>query len=573
MELNLQHNTPSTQTEIGIAPANKLRFAIMCNGMVFPEWQARCIREIVSRGLGQPVLLIRDPTPPSTAKPPLHRRIRSRRFAWNLYSRLFVRNRSRAIRPVDLSGTLSGVPEIACTARKGDGIGQFFDPADIARIVEFQPDFILRFAFNIIRGKILECTPYGVWSFHHDDLEEYRGQPACFWPSYFRNPVQGVTLQRLTDGLDSGIVLSRCWLKCVHADYARNRDNAFLFSSDMPARVCRDILHGRTESVLARPSSTTAPVLTTPTALQVSIFAIRAGTAKLRNALEARIFDEQWGLGLINRPIQSSLHQPAVEPKWILPMPRGRFLADPFIAEIDDTLVVLAEDYSGSEGRGRISAIAIDSKGQASPPVTAISEPHHLSYPFLVKRRGEWFCIPESAEAGEVRIYSHGNGLQDWKVAGTLLHGVALLDCTVVQFEEYWWMFACTRNGPTEARLEIYFSRDLFGPWQPHPVSPVKSDIRSSRPAGTPFLHEGSLYRPAQDCSRTYGGSVVIHRIETLTPADFSEREAVRLTPGRDWRFPHGMHTISGAGNWTVVDAKRRIVLPRAFASKFPINH
>ena len=43
-------------------------------------------------------------------------------------------------------------------------------------------------------------------------------------------------------------------------------------------------------------------------------------------------------------------------------------------------------------------------------------------------------------------------------------------------------------------------------------LAAVKTDVRSARPAGTPFVYQGELYRPAQDCSRTYGGSIVIHR-------------------------------------------------------------
>ncbi len=45
----------------------------------------------------------------------------------------------------------------------------------------------------------------------------------------------------------------------------------------------------------------------------------------------------------------------------------------------------------------------------------------------------------------------------------------------------------------------------LEGPWEPHRRNPVKCDVRGSRPAGTPFVHGGELYRPAQDGSKRYG--------------------------------------------------------------------
>src|SRR5213596_456309 len=56
-----------------------------------------------------------------------------------------------------------------------------------------------------------------------------------------------------------------------------------------------------------------------------------------------------------------------------------------------------------------------------------------------------------------------------------------------------------------------------LGPWRPHPGNPVKVDVRSSRPAGGPFLFGGNLYRPAQDCSRTYGGGITINRVTHLS--------------------------------------------------------
>jgi len=64
--------------------------------------------------------------------------------------------------------------------------------------------------------------------------------------------------------------------------------------------------------------------------------------------------------------------------------------------------------------------------------------------------------------------------------------------------------FTDADDGPL-TKLRVWFADDLLGSWCPHPGNPVKPDIRSARPAGTPFVHDGALYRPAQDCSRTYG--------------------------------------------------------------------
>jgi hypothetical protein len=107
--------------------------------------------------------------------------------------------------------------------------------------------------------------------------------------------------------------------------------------------------------------------------------------------------------------------------------------------------------------------------------------------------------------------------------------------------------------------LFIFHAAALRGPWLPHAANPVKCDLRSARPAGPLFLMGEDLCRPAQDCSVTYGGAVVVNRIERLTPTEFVERPFARLTPATRGPFPDGLHTLSAAGNLTLVDGKRHV--------------
>ena len=99
-------------------------------------------------------------------------------------------------------------------------------------------------------------------------------------------------------------------------------------------------------------------------------------------------------------------------------------------------------------------------------------------------------------------------------------------------------------------------------------MNPVKFDVHSSRPAGTPFWHNGSLYRPAQDSSRTYGGAIVINRITKLTLDEFQEETAIHLDPFRHTRYPDGWHTLSAAGSITVLDGKRMAFIPTLSARR-----
>jgi len=50
--------------------------------------------------------------------------------------------------------------------------------ADIERIREQRLDVCVRLGFRILKGRVLDCANFGVWSFHHGDNQVNRGGPA-----------------------------------------------------------------------------------------------------------------------------------------------------------------------------------------------------------------------------------------------------------------------------------------------------------------------------------------------------------------------------------------------------------
>src|SRR5207302_269972 len=77
------------------------------------------------------------------------------------------------------------------------------------------------------------------------------------------------------------------------------------------------------------------------------------------------------------------------------------------------------------------------------------------------------------------------------------------------------------------------------------------------RMAGPIIEAGGRVLRPGQDCTATYGGAVVVHEILELTPEAYRERAIARLAPDPAGPYPDGLHTLSAAGGWTLVDGKR----------------
>ncbi|MDT8870251.1 hypothetical protein RAA17_01210 [Komagataeibacter rhaeticus] len=102
----------------------------------------------------------------------------------------------------------------------------------------------------------------------------------------------------------------------------------------------------------------------------------------------------------------------------------------------------------------------------------------------------------------------------------------------------------------------------------PAPANPVRRDIHSARPGGTPVVMEdGTIILPTQDCARTYGGAITPLAITTLTTQEFAAHPLRALHAPAAWRpATDGLHTLSAAGRVTLVDAKHtsRSVIRRA---------
>jgi hypothetical protein len=546
---------------MSMGESRTLRFGVMCSGTTFPAWQAKCLRELLALDFVSAALLIVSEREPVHRLRSMRERIRRGNLLWTLYSRYLVDRWSQAMSPVDMSKELSGIPLIQCRTLRRDRYSQHFTDEDVRTIREYGLDFILRFSFGIIRGEVLSSARFGIWSFHHGDEQKYRGAPPCFWEIYDGDAVTGSMLQRLTDQLDAGVVLHKGFFRTIDHSYVRNRDQAFFGSGEWPAQVCKDVYSDVAAYLDAPPSASIAPLRRNPTARQVIRFLLRLGRNLVRNQIRSMLRHDQWNVGIVDRPIHRLLDEDLDGVRWLPAPQRGRYLADPFGLIRGSSLVILAEDFDYRTNRGRISWVEANGAGVSEPRV-ALELAAHGSYPYLFQHLGDIYCVPETAQSRRVDLFRATAFPAEWEHVTCLLDGLAALDPTVFRHGGLWWLFCCEDDLGRDARLLAFYADDLQGPWKPHSANPIKTDIRSSRPGGTPFEHEGVLYRPAQDASLTYGGALVLNRIRRLTPTEFSE-EAVRgLRPDPKGPYPHGVHTISSAGSVTLIDAKRRVFVP-----------
>ena len=242
-------------------------------------------------------------------------------------------------------------------------------------------------------------------------------------------------------------------------------------------------------------------------------------------------------------------------PRWLPEQPPLYYVADPFPFRDAGRDWLLVEEYGHPKGvRGRIARVDPNAAAPVFEPVIATRT--HLSYPFTFSCDGQMYCAPESSAANGCTIYCLDESGR-WRPMHHILTDRRLVDPTVFAHSGRWWLFANDTSGGGSLTLHAFSAPAIAGPWSPHPRNPLKVDRRSARPAGRPFVIGDQLYRPAQDCSRTYGGAVNVMAVDELTPDAFREHVALRLEPDPAWPYPDGLHTLVVAGRRIYIDAKR----------------
>jgi hypothetical protein len=274
--------------------------------------------------------------------------------------------------------------------------------------------------------------------------------------------------------------------------------------------------------------------------------------------------DAHWHVGVVRDSPASFLsreYRPQIE--WL----RGEhgFFADPFVLPCNGHAVILGESLDAATRTGFISGIAVDAHGRILDCRTVMRSRSHLSYPYVFEHGGEWYLVPESAAERCIALYRALEFPYRWTRVATLIDGIAACDSTIVCHEGRWWLFCTDRSRDSNLNLFLFHAARLTGPWTSHVANPVKTDVRSTRPAGMPFLVDGVLYRPAQDCAESYGAAITFNRVCKLNEREYEEEEVAAAALS-------GMHTISYAAGIVAVDAKREVFAsPRLIAQRLSV--
>ena len=278
-------------------------------------------------------------------------------------------------------------------------------------------------------------------------------------------------------------------------------------------------------------------------------------------------FDEQWCVAVRSRISGPDAFN--LKDFYTLKPPRDRFYADPFVMERDGRGYLFFEELIFAKRKGLISCIEFNKHGFLGTPFVVLEAEHHLSYPFIFDWENQTYMLPEGRDSGRIELFRAVDFPYRWEFAGSLMDNVWAVDATIFEHKQQFWMFAggITRKGKINSELFLYYADSPLGPWRPHAANPVVADASRARPAGQVFIHDGALIRPGQDCSQTYGGAIVLNRIDVLSPKEY--RETPLRTLGPEW-FPaaQGTHTLNHSEHYQTADARIQIPQPKLIAQK-----
>lgn len=271
---------------------------------------------------------------------------------------------------------------------------------------------------------------------------------------------------------------------------------------------------------------------------------------KIIGRIKRRIFVEKWVMAIkIGEDI------------WkILDSRLYHWEADPFLVKEGDRYYIFYENLKIGGKGGTLYVGEIDlEKMEVKDKREILRENFHLSYPNVFKIDEKYYMIPESYQGGKLLLYEAEEFPYKWKIKRVLLENMKCVDFTFFKRENiYYCFFSPEKKGdsscgnPYSSSLECNYTEDIIdGELKPLEEKTVSQSPESSRMGGN-FLFQGeNIYRLSQDCSRTYGETLNLHQVISVSPQKYQEKFIRKLKKPENTL---GMHTYTKVDNLEVID-------------------
>ncbi len=514
----------------------KLRFAVLVDGNLLKKWQIDTVHHLLNSELAELVGFIKNEGNSKNAVSKVSLGFR------------YIYKKVDHIGPLQIVEWEKQFPNAAKHSFTPDkkGIANYFNKSDLDKFNSLKLDFVLRFGFGILKGEALTIPRYGIWSFHHGNPRKYRGGPATFWEIFEGNPITGSMLQQLNEKLDQGQLIREGFFQTINHSYKANLHHALAETVEWPTHAVKSIVHNPQQQLVLKAIEKKGQLYKVPGNFTSIRFILKVLSNKITFHVERLFRAEKWNIGRVAQPIEEVVNTSLKPIKWLNEAPSSTYYADPFAWNKKE---ILLELYDYKSGKGSLKKL-----DTYSGKITDfLDKKSHYSYPFSLTEDGSNYILPENYKSNQLQLYKVDNKLNTIEKFA-LLEG-PWIDPTLFKQDGKWWLSCMHQSSPKE-NLHLFYADSIEGPYNPHLMNPVLTDIRSTRPAGTPFKVDGKTIRPTQNCSRTYGGSIVLKQIEKLSPTEFKESFVTEIFPPKG-RYSKGLHTLSKANDEILVDGKR----------------
>lgn len=242
---------------------------------------------------------------------------------------------------------------------------------------------------------------------------------------------------------------------------------------------------------------------------------------------------------------------------YIIKNPLSGWCADPFIFEYKDCTYIFAEKWDYIKQKGIIAYTQIKG-GKTTQWEEIIEEPYHLSYPNIWRDdKGVHICA-ESSSSGEVYTYTAVDFPNIWRKDKIWWRGNSLADTTILfdKKNSPQWLFTYGCSGLVNGklfRIKLNSEQEVEGN-----LLFVSRNKKVARPGGKFIFDENSIYRVAQNCSKSYGRSISICKVLECTEKCYKEkfkfeRSFEYMKTDKKLKII-GMHTYNCSTKYEVVD-------------------
>jgi hypothetical protein len=287
----------------------------------------------------------------------------------------------------------------------------------------------------------------------------------------------------------------------------------------------------------------------------------------MKKILKKLFYFDEWSIGLSNCKIEE-FYKNKHEIIWFKNFSKTSYNADPFGFQIKDKKFIIFEEYSQILKRGRIAVAEIKNDSLINKKII-LDNKKHLSYPFIFIENDEIFVICESYKSNKLDLYKIDKTTLSLQKIREIFTNLEAIDPTILKFGNKYWLFY-SKKERAEEELYLAYANSLHENFIQHPKNPIKSCKASARSAGTPFIINDQIYRPAQNCQKFYGEKITINKINILNENDFIEEICYEILPPNSISNSIGIHTISNFGDLTLIDClKKKFIIYKPLISIF----